>query len=235
MPELSELQGPRYLQTYWSPIEHLPMEKHSLDAEISDLPDICKMYSQDQKNPMEDGEKSFWTFSMKLAWKGKLCRQPLQMFNFVKLSSVLTDAITKGHFAELFRIYSKAHFLMARRHLLSKIEKVTLKSLCYNFGALFPVYFPKSTLTQKIHELVFHIPRFVREHGTMWLFSEEEARMTRMGSKFWPEILKMEFFKQNLNSSLIIKIETTLEPNLDIKTESLCPLFYIKILYLTKW
>ena len=33
---------------------------------------------------------------------------------------------------------------MTRRHLLSENEIGTLKFLCYNFGTLFPVYFPKN-------------------------------------------------------------------------------------------
>ena len=53
--------------------------------------------------------------------------------------------------------------------------KKKLRNLCCNFGALFSVYFPKSTLTRKIHELVFHVPHFVDEHGTVGLFSEEEG------------------------------------------------------------
>ena len=50
-----------------------------------------------------------------------------------------------------------------------------MKSLSYNFDALFPVYFPKSTLTQKIHKLFFHVTRFVDGNGTVGLFSVEEG------------------------------------------------------------
>lgn len=42
------------------------------------------------------------------------------------------------------------------------------------YSALFPVYFPKNTVTQKIHELVFHVPQFVDEHETVGHFSEKE-------------------------------------------------------------
>ena len=104
-----------------------------------------------------------------------LAKDKNQVFNFVKLCDFLTDEVTKDHFVELLKIYCEARSLMARRHLLSENEKETLKSLCSNFGALFPVYFPKSTFTRKIHELVFHVLRFVDEHGTAGLFSEEEG------------------------------------------------------------
>ena len=47
-------------------------------------------------------------------------------------------------------------------------------SLCYKFGALFPVYFPRVALTRKIHELVFDVSCFVVEHEVVGLFSQEE-------------------------------------------------------------
>ena len=37
------------------------------------------------------------------------------------------------------------------------------------------MYFQRVALTRKIHELVFDVPRFVEEHGTVGLFSEEEG------------------------------------------------------------
>ena len=143
-------------------LEHLQLEKHSLDVENLALSDIWKMYSQEQENSMGDGEKNILSILHEVGLKrqaehgnvfvGNHCKVILpkdknQVFNFAKLFSVLTDEVAKDHFVELFRIYSEAHSLMAWRHLLSENEKVTLKSLCYNFGALFPVYFPKSTLT----------------------------------------------------------------------------------------
>ena len=146
-------------------ITNLQMEKHSLDVEILALSDICKKYSQNQENSMGDGEKQLLRILDQIGvkrqayhgsvfvgnhCKGILAKDKNQVFNFVKLCSVLTDEVTKDHFVELFRIYSEARSLMARRHLLSDNEKETLKSLRCNFGALFPVYFPKSTLTQKI-------------------------------------------------------------------------------------
>ena len=69
-----------------------------------------------------------------------LAKDKNQVFNFVKLCNFLTDEVTKDHFVELLKIYCEARSLMARRHLLSENEKETLKSLRYNFGALFPIF-----------------------------------------------------------------------------------------------
>ena len=118
---------------------------------------------------MGDGEKKLLSILDEIGVKRQAChgnvfignhckvilaKDKNQVFNFVKLCSVLTDEVTRDHFVELLRIYSEAPSLMARRHLLSKNKKVTLKFLCYNFSALFPVYFPTNTLTRKTHELV---------------------------------------------------------------------------------
>ena len=114
------------------------MEKHSLDVEILALSDICKKYSQDQESSMGDSENFFWSILDQIGMKrqayhgnvfvGNHCKVILakdknQVFNFVKLCSVLTDEVTKDHLVELFRIYSEARSLMARRHLLSENEK----------------------------------------------------------------------------------------------------------------
>ena len=158
-------------------------------VEILIFSDVFKKYSQGQESSMGDREKKLLSILDEIIvkrqayhgnlfvgyhYKVVLAKDKNQAFNFVKLCSVLTDEVTKYHFEELLRIYSGARSVMARRQLLLKIEKVTLKSLCYNFGALLPVYFPISTLTHKIHELVFHAPRFIDDHGTVGFFSEEK-------------------------------------------------------------
>ena len=65
---------------------------------------------------------------------------------------------------------------MARKHILLDHEKARLTSLCYKFGKLFPTYFPRMALARKIHELIFDVPRFVEEHGTVGIFSAEEGK-----------------------------------------------------------
>ena len=119
-------------------ITNLQMEKHSLDVEILALSEICQKYSQNQENSMGDGEKKLLRILDQIGvkrqayhgsvfvgnhWKVILAKDKNQVFNFVKLCSVLTDEVTKDHLVELFRIYSEARSLMARRHLLSENEK----------------------------------------------------------------------------------------------------------------
>ena len=62
---------------------------------------------------------------------------------------------------------------MVRKHTLLDHEKARLESLCCKFGELFPLYFPRVASTRKIRELFCNVPRFVEEHGTVSLFSED--------------------------------------------------------------
>ena len=62
---------------------------------------------------------------------------------------------------------------MARKHTLLDHEKARLESLCCKFGELFPLYFPRVASTRKIRELFCNVRRFVEEHGTVSLFSED--------------------------------------------------------------
>ena len=56
------------------------------------------------------------------------------------------------------------------------LEEVNmLTDLCYKFGKLFLTYFPHRNITRKIHEFVFHLPRFVEKHRTIGLLSEQEG------------------------------------------------------------
>ena len=171
-------------------IEHLKSEKHSLEVEVLALSDICKKYRQDQEYSMGESEKQLLNILDEIGvkrqayhgnvFKGNHCKVILakdknQVYNFEKLCSVLSDRLEREHFIEVFRLYSEARSLMARKRILLDHEKKRVTSLCYKFGELFPVYFPRVALTRKIHELVFDVPRFVEEHGTVGLFSEEEG------------------------------------------------------------
>ena len=62
---------------------------------------------------------------------------------------------------------------MARKHTLLDHEKARLESLYCKFGELFPLYFPRVASARKIRELFCNVPRFVEEHGTVSLFSED--------------------------------------------------------------
>ena len=159
------------------------------EEELDEI-DICKKYRQDQEYSMGESEKQLLNILDEIGVQrqayhrnvfiGNHCKVILvkdknQVYNFEKLCSGLSDRLEREHFIEVFRLYSEARLLMARKHILLDHEKARLTSLCYRFGELFLVYFPMVALTRKIRELVFDVPRFVGEHGTVGLFSEEEG------------------------------------------------------------
>eukprot|EP00112_Aurelia_sp_Birch-Aquarium-sp1_P014119 Seg3023.1 transcript_id=Seg3023.1/GoldUCD/mRNA.D3Y31 product="hypothetical protein" protein_id=Seg3023.1/GoldUCD/D3Y31 len=64
---------------------------------------------------------------------------------------------------------------MSANRFLLEDEIQELQTLCCRFGDLFPVFFPERNLTRKMHELVFTVPKFVKEHKTLGKLSEEEG------------------------------------------------------------
>ena len=65
--------------------------------------------------------------------------------------------------------------IISARRFLTNSEIVTLEEHCNMFGCLFPKYFPDRSITRKIHELVFNVPKFAKEHNTVGLLSEQEV------------------------------------------------------------
>ena len=105
---------------------------------------------------------------------GNHCKTILK--NYGKLCSVLDDhPEEKNKFMLIFSIYAEIQPLIANKNILSEAEIRTVESLCTNFGEQFPILFPEESITRKMHELIFHIPRFIAYHKTLGMFSEEEG------------------------------------------------------------
>ena len=171
-------------------IESLHDEVKSLEIAVNELTVKCEKVRQESGNSMGDFERHLLSILDDIGVKrqayhgnvfvGNHCKVILAkdrdgVFNFSKLCSVLPDESLKKKFFDLFELYSVARNLMARKGYLNSEEIDTLVFSCHGFGAKFPVYFPDVPLTRKIHELAFDVPRFVKEHKTVGLFSEEEG------------------------------------------------------------
>ena len=113
-------------------IEHLQSEKHYLELEVLALSDICKKYRQGQENSMGESEEQLLKILDEIGVKRQayhgnvfisnhckviLAKDKNQVYNFEKLCSVLSDRLEREHFIEVFRLYSEAHSLMAKKHL----------------------------------------------------------------------------------------------------------------------
>ena len=97
------------------------------------------------------------------------------LYNYEKLCNVLSDCKKRAHLIEIFSVYSRARELMSRRSFLNDTDINELVSLCTKFGEIYPVYFESFTITLKMHEFIFDVPRFVKTYKTIGLFSEEEG------------------------------------------------------------
>ena len=58
---------------------------------------------------------------------------------------------------------------------MTEDEIRTVKDLSTGLGK-FTLYFPKETVTRKMHELIFDVPRFLAQHKILGYLSEEEGK-----------------------------------------------------------
>lgn len=77
--------------------------------------------------------------------------------------------------SEIFKVLNELTKLIAAPRMLKPDEIKRVRDLANSFGTLYPLYIRKP-LTSKMHALIFHVPAFVEEHGTIGLFSEEEGK-----------------------------------------------------------
>ena len=63
--------------------------------------------------------------------------------------------------------------LISAKRFLTEDEIRTVKDLSTGLGK-FTRYYPKETVTRKIHKLIFDVPRFLAKHKTLGYQSEEE-------------------------------------------------------------
>ena len=62
--------------------------------------------------------------------------------------------------------------LLKAKHPLSGEELDILESSCLEIGTLYPKVFG-GTVTPKVHDMVFHLPRFARHQGTVGGLQED--------------------------------------------------------------
>ena len=74
---------------------------------------------------------------------------------------IITITIT-----EVCQLLKQLQPLLKAKRFLSEQELDLLEKLCLEVGVLFPRVF-KGTVTPKIHDLVFHLPRIARHLGTV--------------------------------------------------------------------
>ena len=69
-------------------------------------------------------------------------------------------------FTEVCQLLKRLQPLLKAKRFLSEEELDLLEMLCLEVGVVFPRVF-KGTVTPKLHDLVFHLPRIARHLGTV--------------------------------------------------------------------
>ena len=94
--------------------------------------------------------------------------------------STLTDVLkddpeTKAGFDALFSCLHEIMILAGAKRFLAESEIVRVRELSVSFAVLYHNVFPDRSITRKVHELIFNVPRFVEQWKTIGLFSEQEG------------------------------------------------------------
>jgi len=104
---------------------------------------------------------------------GNHCKLILVHHKFV--CSVLDKDPLQPKIVQLFGVFAAIQPYLFTKTILSEADIAFVTEKCWEFGTLFPQYFPHENITRKIHELVFDIPEFISKHKTVGRYSEEEG------------------------------------------------------------
>ena len=113
-------------------IEHLKSEKHYFEVEVLALSDICKKCEKQLLIILDEISVKRQAYHGNVFisnhCKVILAKDKNQVYNFEKLCSVLSHRLEREHFIEVFRLYSEARSLTAKKHILIDHEKGRLTS-----------------------------------------------------------------------------------------------------------
>ena len=164
-----------------SKISVLINEEEFLQKQIIDLQVICddlkssyhKYTGQREKRLNEELEKMH---VHRQAYHGNVFvgnHAIIVLENHRSLTKVIEDQAGYDALNKIFDNFNGIVKLMMARRFLTPEEIENLKSLIHEFGVQFPSF--GRSITRKIHELIFTVPRFVTKYKTIGLLSEQEA------------------------------------------------------------
>jgi hypothetical protein len=103
-----------------------------------------------------------------------------QFYRHSKL--VISQSKPYSHLLELFQLFAGCYKLYTADRYLSLDEIASLSQQCRSFGTKFYQYFPRESITLKMHMLAVDIPRFARTHGTVGLYNEQAVESMHAGA-----------------------------------------------------
>ncbi|XP_057296535.1 uncharacterized protein LOC130625451 [Hydractinia symbiolongicarpus] len=165
-------------------IDDLRERRVTLDDSILELELRCKVLQTKCEETMGHREKQLLQCldDIKVArqayhgnvFVGNHCKVVLR--NHARLCEVIADnADLHERFLCVFGLFNQIQPLLFCKRFLTDPEIDALERFCNSFGEAFPKHFPEETITRKLHELVFDVPRFAKMHRTLGLLSEEEG------------------------------------------------------------
>jgi len=86
---------------------------------------------------------------------------------------IVSQTSPYSHLLDLFQLFAACYKLYTADRFLSPEEIASLSTSCRSFGTKFKEYFPRESITPKMHQLCVDIPRFARTYGTVGLYSEQ--------------------------------------------------------------
>jgi hypothetical protein len=93
---------------------------------------------------------------------------------FLRGSKVIISQISHySHLLQLFQLFAACYKLYTADRFLTEEEIDSLSQQCHSFGTKFHEYFPRESITLKMHQLAVDIPRFARTYRTVGLYSEQ--------------------------------------------------------------
>ena len=92
-----------------------------------------------------------------------------------EMCTIIQGSDKQDKIVHAFQIYEQLHPLLYANRFLSDEEVEMVVNRCDEFGTYYPQYFTEENVFRKVHELVCTVPRFVQNHRTIGLLSEQSA------------------------------------------------------------
>ena len=113
----------------------------------------------------------------------------------------------KAGFLELAGTYKPVHFLMKAKRELKEAEINLLEQGCHKLGELVPRVLKGSTITPKLHELVFYVPKFAREWRMVGGMREEGVERSHPECNGMERVLKCVRKEEERLAQIMVRVE----------------------------
>ena len=85
------------------------------------------------------------------------------------------DPTMRENLREIFRIVTDLRPLLYANRFLTEDEITTVCDLCDKLGEAYPVKLYGESIFRKVHKLICTVPRFVKKHETISMFSKQSS------------------------------------------------------------